>query len=159
NHDPKQDSIVRTEATRLRARLGEYYLGKGRNDALVIELPKGGYSPVFRQPAVEPPMTRAGSEVTSQTSRLRGLPECADSGTGTRKHVAWKNRHRMAAVMVVVVGLGALAMVRSLRKSSLPAPGKSIAVLPFLDLSPTRDQEYFSDGMTDELISELSRID
>jgi hypothetical protein len=43
DHDPKQDSIVRTEAARLRARLSEYYLGEGKGDPLVIELPKGGY--------------------------------------------------------------------------------------------------------------------
>jgi hypothetical protein len=42
DHDPAQDSIVRTEAGRLRARLAEYYKGEGRGDALVIELPKGG---------------------------------------------------------------------------------------------------------------------
>src|SRR6516225_8274559 len=55
DHDPKQDSIVRTEAARLRARLSEYYLGKGKDDPLVIELPKGGYVPVLRPvvPAVE----------------------------------------------------------------------------------------------------------
>src|SRR5580704_14789935 len=48
DHDPKQDSIVRTEAARLRARLSEYYLGEGRCDPVVIELPKGGYVPVIR---------------------------------------------------------------------------------------------------------------
>src|SRR5512142_113374 len=55
DHDPKRDSIVRTEAARLRARLGEYYLGEGKDDRLVIELPKGGYVPVLRPalPAVE----------------------------------------------------------------------------------------------------------
>src|SRR5712692_9157651 len=49
DYDPKQDPIVRTEASRLRARLSEYYLGDGKDDALVIDLPKGGYVPVFRQ--------------------------------------------------------------------------------------------------------------
>lgn len=48
DHDPSQDSIVRTEAGRLRARLAEYYLGEGKDDAVVIELPKGGYTPDFR---------------------------------------------------------------------------------------------------------------
>jgi hypothetical protein len=48
DHDPKQDSIVRTEAARLRVRLSEYYLGDGKDDPLVIELPKGGYVPAFR---------------------------------------------------------------------------------------------------------------
>src|SRR5580693_4152340 len=46
--DPKQDSTVRSEATRLRARLAEYYDGEGKSDTLVIELPKGGYVPRFR---------------------------------------------------------------------------------------------------------------
>src|SRR5579864_58117 len=55
DHDPKRDSIVRTEAARLRARLSEYYLGEGKADPLVIELPKGGYVPVLRPvaPAVQ----------------------------------------------------------------------------------------------------------
>ncbi len=34
----------------------------------------------------------------------------------------------------------------------------SIVVLPFLDLSPQKDQEYFSDGLTEEIIDALSRV-
>src|SRR6516165_3228212 len=45
-YDSKQDPIVRTEASRLRARLSEYYLAQGKDDAMIIELPKGGYVPV-----------------------------------------------------------------------------------------------------------------
>jgi hypothetical protein len=48
DYDSKRDAVVRTEAGRLRARLSEYYLGEGKDDALLIELPKGGYVPVFR---------------------------------------------------------------------------------------------------------------
>src|SRR5215475_12664464 len=56
DYDPKQDPIVRTEASRLRARLSEYYLGEGKEDPLVIELPKGGYVPAFRpRPALHGP--------------------------------------------------------------------------------------------------------
>ena len=56
DHDPSQDSIVRTEAGRLRGRLAEYYVGEGKDDGIVIELPKGGYIPVFRlrDPASQP---------------------------------------------------------------------------------------------------------
>src|SRR5215468_9314781 len=48
DYNPKRDAIVRTEASRLRARLNEYYSDAGKNDELVIELPKGGYVPVIR---------------------------------------------------------------------------------------------------------------
>lgn len=37
-------------------------------------------------------------------------------------------------------------------------PHKSIAVLPFTDLSPGRDQEYFSDGMAEEILGVLTKI-
>jgi len=42
--------------------------------------------------------------------------------------------------------------------SSLP-DGRSIAVLPFADLSPNGDQEYFGDGIAEELRKELTRLD
>src|SRR6185369_4930788 len=45
--DPRQDSVVRTEAAKLRARLSTYYASEGAWDPVVIEVPKGGYSPVF----------------------------------------------------------------------------------------------------------------
>jgi serine/threonine-protein kinase len=35
----------------------------------------------------------------------------------------------------------------------------SAAVLPFVDMSPGRDQEYFSDGLTEELITSLSQVE
>lgn len=43
--------------------------------------------------------------------------------------------------------------------AAIPAPpGNSIAVLPFADLSAGRDNEYFSDGLTDEIITALSKV-
>ena len=39
------------------------------------------------------------------------------------------------------------------------APAQSIAVLPFADLSPDGDQEYFSDGIAEEILNVLVRID
>jgi len=38
-----------------------------------------------------------------------------------------------------------------------PVPEASAAVLPFADMSPNRDQEYFCDGMTEEIITALTR--
>ncbi|HEV8463699.1 MAG TPA: hypothetical protein VGQ63_01695 [Pseudolabrys sp.] len=40
-----------------------------------------------------------------------------------------------------------------------PIPAKSIAVLPFSDLSPGHDQEYFSDGMAEEILDALAKVD
>ncbi len=37
--------------------------------------------------------------------------------------------------------------------------GKSIAVLPFMDMSPAKDQEYFCDGITEELINALTQME
>src|SRR5436853_1296683 len=42
--------------------------------------------------------------------------------------------------------------------TSLP-PDKSIAVLPFLDLSETKDQEYFCDGMSEEILEALAKVE
>lgn len=42
--------------------------------------------------------------------------------------------------------------------ASAGIPGKSIAVLPFSDLSPAHDQEYFSDGMAEEILNALARV-
>jgi adenylate cyclase len=41
----------------------------------------------------------------------------------------------------------------------VPADAKSIAVLPFVDLSQNKDQEYFADGISEELAGTLARID
>jgi hypothetical protein len=106
-HDPKQDSIVRTEAARLRARLAEYYGDEGKNDALVIEMPKGGYAPIFRQAAIEPAMTRSGPAVNVPRSGPSGFLEMDYSGRmETRKSIARRNWHAAAAWMALVAIAG-----------------------------------------------------
>jgi TolB-like protein/Tfp pilus assembly protein PilF len=47
--DPRMDPLVRVQARRLRSRLVRYYREEGQNDEIVIELPKGGYEPVFHR--------------------------------------------------------------------------------------------------------------
>lgn len=42
--------------------------------------------------------------------------------------------------------------------ANVEADGKSIAVLPFTDLSPSHDQEYFSDGMSEEILNALAQV-
>ncbi|MBI5066594.1 MAG: hypothetical protein HZB56_00015 [Deltaproteobacteria bacterium] len=59
----------------------------------------------------------------------------------------------------------AKAMRKRLAKSPAPAKGAaapatppSIAVLPFADMSPGKDQEYFADGVAEEILGSLSRV-
>ncbi len=48
NFNPQENGIVRIHAGRLRRALGQYYDGIGRNDEVVITIPKGKYVPVFK---------------------------------------------------------------------------------------------------------------
>jgi len=122
DYDPKQDSIVRSEAARLRGRLAEFYAGQGRSDAMVIELPKGGYVPVFR--------------------KLEGSQS--------------RNRHwlrfALPAALIVVAGSGWWWLART--QSNVV-----IAVLPLENLGGGPANNAFADGLTDEIISNLSAIE
>jgi tetratricopeptide (TPR) repeat protein len=67
--DPKVDSIVRVEATKLRARLGSYYAADGSSDELAICVPKGGYVPEFHN---------YGRPLASGSARENQLSELCD---------------------------------------------------------------------------------
>ncbi len=56
--DPQVDPIVRVEAGRLRRALEHYYLTVGGNDPIRIEIPKGGYVPIFRAAQLQPRATK-----------------------------------------------------------------------------------------------------
>jgi TolB-like protein len=62
-YDPGQDSIVRTEARRLRGKLKEYYETEGKDDPIWIYLRPGSYVPVFQHKK-----TLAGSQSTADTN-------------------------------------------------------------------------------------------
>ena len=66
---------------------------------------------------------------------------------------------------ILLIGVAALAWQHwtphappSPVEMSSPAPDRSIAVLPFLDMSESQDQEYFADGMTEAIIDLLTKI-
>jgi eukaryotic-like serine/threonine-protein kinase len=76
---------------------------------------------------------------------------------------AWLSWIRSPAGVLLVLLIAAMAVAlpfywhRNLTTSS--PPKKSIAVLPFLDLSETKDQEYFCDGMSEEIIDALAKVE
>ena len=49
DYDPKVDTIVRSQAWRLRAKLRDYYASEGIHDPIIIHIPIGHYIPVFSQ--------------------------------------------------------------------------------------------------------------
>jgi len=125
--DPRQDSVVRTEAARLRSRLGEYYAGPGSSSTLKIEVPKGGYTPVFS--LVEAP------------------------GGSPRRPM----RRRWAALGLIAAVLALLAAgVWTVRARREPY---TIAVLPLENLNQSPDIDYLANGLTDEIIHNLSIIE
>ena len=164
--DPQTDPVVRLEARRLRRALEHYYLTAGRDDPVRIEIPKGGYAPIWeRQPATLPEASagasaRAGSPpdarlVSPGRARFRGHPLPA---TGLAIVLG-----AMLAVAVTIAGLwldrapsdqsGAQAVVGP--RSGEPA----VIVLPFANLSGTAVDDRFAEGVTEELISDLTRFD
>ncbi len=66
--DPRTDPIVRVQARRLRARLDKYYAEKGQSDTVHIELPKGGYTPIFRQFERSAPQRTVAAAFVSRNS-------------------------------------------------------------------------------------------
>jgi adenylate cyclase len=127
DYDPRLDSIVRTEAGRLRARLTEYYAAEGSRDPGVIDVPKGGYVPIFREAA-------AREQKSARSRRWMWLTAaCATLAVG-----------------VAAIGWWGLAQDREPIR---------IAVLPLENLSQDPTHDYFADGLTNELILDLSIIE
>ena len=64
----------------------------------------------------------------------------------------------LMAVAIIYLVLDNYVLEQATSDTVEEVSDKSIAVLPFDDLSPAGDQEYFSDGMTEEIITKLSHI-
>src|SRR6184192_3389359 len=81
--------------------------------------------------------------------------------TGGKK---WMRRNRKlvaTGAACLLVGAAVIWLFRGelFRASQFNPPEKSIAVLPFLDLSQSKDQEYFCDGISEEILHALAKVD
>jgi len=63
----------------------------------------------------------------------------------------WLSKHVVPAMVHTTADVKATA-------ASAAVPEKSVAVLPFLDMSEKHDEEYFSDGLSEELIDMLTKV-
>jgi serine/threonine-protein kinase len=84
------------------------------------------------------------------------LQRCSPEARSVRR-----TRGALAAAAILILGTSALLLVRPSRIQNAAlnaAPDKSIAVLPFENLSPDPDNAYFADGVQDEILTDLARI-
>jgi eukaryotic-like serine/threonine-protein kinase len=71
----------------------------------------------------------------------------------------YKNAMLLVLGVLAAVGAFTVLFLRHVERTpSSPPITPSIAVLPFVDLSPQKDQEYFSDGLAEELLNSLVKI-
>lgn len=137
-----QDNLVQAIHT-IRSTLGE----DARNPRFVQTVHRRGYRFVAEVERV------GGDDQPSQIANEHCPPETRSGWTGARFAGV------SAAVVVVVAAMVAIASVVSEhRRANGQHPVRTIAVLPLDNLSGDVEQEYFADGMTDALITELARI-
>jgi TolB-like protein/Flp pilus assembly protein TadD len=131
-------------------------------------LPGGETSPAFVERVQRLLSGKASTPIRA------GVESMASPATGGRSPLAGWSR-RVPAVVIAVLGLGVvfyLAIERSwiskpAASSPTPTspvsaaftpPPHSVAVLPFVNMSGDKEQEYFSDGLTEELLNSLAEI-
>lgn len=156
DYDPKIDSIVRVEASRVRARLKEYYAADGVEDPLLIDLPKGSYVPSFARrelatasavPAEAVARVNGGSGSTANLARLDdSLPPFPPPA-----RVRPVSRSLVLVVALLVVAAGAAWLMA--RRSRSPA--LSIAVQPFTNLIAGEQGAAFAKGLPKDIEAAL----
>jgi len=161
------DHSLNTAIMRLREALSD----SSENPLFIETLPRHGYR--FIAPVEEVPPTdqekRAVDEPVLPTESIAAKSETASvqprepiASHPARKQIDLRRTLVLSGIIAVVVVLVFVFTIRSLRNSasakSAPTQIKSLVVLPLENLSGEKDQEYFADGMTDELIAHLAKI-
>ena len=136
-----KEVVLARGISELRRLLGD----DARAPRLIETLPKRGYRLIADVTELEPPSHGPGP----------GASYDANHGTSHIKPTPPARRWPivvLAAVLIAAVGLSVLYALRA-----RPHPS-SIAVLPFVNLSGDAESDYFSDGMTEDLLTALSKI-
>jgi TolB-like protein len=169
DYDTSNDAVVRVKATEVRRKLAQYYQESKKKPAVRIELPIGSYVPKFQWESLE---------VSAQPSPETELPAFADgttaqvmSGEMPKADIneppplsGEKSRRAPRVLVGVLLGLVLIAIIgyagfKSWFKGSNGGTEiSSIAILPLQNLSGDPAQEYFADGMTEELIADLGQV-
>ena len=77
---------------------------------------------------------------------------------GKLKKKNGQKQNVIAALSLIMIVAATFFVYKNLFDKKNKASDKSIAVLPFVDMSAAKDQEYFSDGLSEELLNLLSKI-
>jgi TolB-like protein/DNA-binding winged helix-turn-helix (wHTH) protein/Tfp pilus assembly protein PilF len=146
--------VLRKYILEIRKALGD----RPNNPEFIETLPKRGYrfiAPVMDESVAEPPDVPT-LHATEGTIEPATAPSDKERSSG--KHKRWE----LAIIPVLAVAaVAAIAGHFRVARNGANAPSlrdPSIAVLPFADMSPTKDQEYFSDGLAEQLINDLAKV-
>src|SRR5438552_3667065 len=71
-YTPLEDSSVRVHVRQLRLKLHEYFDGVGREEKLIVEIPRGSYAPTFRSGRLAESAKSAAVEIAPDTPWIRG---------------------------------------------------------------------------------------
>ena len=151
-----QDSVYQAVAS-LRRLLGD----DPKQPTYIATVPRLGYRMVatVRPWASEREHPAPGSNPTTTDTPMPGAQSAL---AGRRGGFTWALALALGLALVVLIAFGVHGKVADSNRSASPAiasqPQKSIAVLPFLDLTEEMTEEPFADGMTEELIDKLSKI-
>lgn len=144
--EPESDSAVRAEGTRLRRALNEYYSGAGKNDPVIIELPRGSYMPLFvRQARIADPDV-ASAPAASPMTWARMRPHLAQLISV------------LAVVVLAAVVAWVLATTKSLNARDAGAVLPRVAVVPF-SVTDGVAPPVLGEGLATDITSRLSRFD
>lgn len=137
--DPRSESTIRAEMSRLRKGLGEYYAGEGANDPWRFEFPGRGYVPSW-----------SGTETALPVPETPAASGAATASGNTRT----KLRIWILAALPLLAGVGAIAW----RLGTASSPVRSVVVLPFVNLTGDPANDSAADGIAEGLTDSLARV-